>query len=94
MSRKNNAQYSSTPPKRPPSMDKPKDVIGIVIADRLNVRSSATTDDHTNILGTIPKDTQVRILSTVGSFYEIETKAGDEGYCMSSFIKLRGIDDD
>lgn len=64
-------------------------LIGVVTAERLNIRTSPTINDK-NIIGMIRKDTEVLIESSDGDFYKVLTKAGDDGYCMKEFIKLRG----
>jgi uncharacterized protein YgiM (DUF1202 family) len=68
-----------------------KEMIGVVTTSALNVRSSPEITSE-NSDGFIVKGTQVRINTnkSTNDFYKIQTKDGDDGYCLKKFIELRG----
>lgn len=75
--------------KLPPKNDD-KQLVGIVSTAALNVRSSPEITSE-NSLGYITKGTEVLIDNEMSTdeFYKILTKAGDDGYCMKKFVRIR-----
>lgn len=86
------------PPENPPTITPPvnNDSIGaspeaigktgIVTSNSLNIRSGAREDRE--IVATIPKDTQVKILDTLGNWYKVRLANGVVGWCSAQYLKI------
>ena len=74
----------------PEVQEEKTEVTGIVVGcKKLNVRKEAKQDGE--ILGTIPVDAKVIILSVKpmkGLFHKVRTDSGLEGFCHKNYIKI------
>ena len=62
------------------------ELVGIVIADTLNVRSGQGSNDE--VLFTVKKDDKVTIIETSNGWHKIQNDEGKEGWVSSSYISL------
>lgn len=69
-----------------------KEVVGVVTASKLRLRSEPNSQKNENIKCFLSEGTEVLIdeSKSTTKFYKVLTKPGDEGYCMKEYIKLRG----
>ena len=66
-----------------------KEAHGIVIADKLNVRSAPDKTDKNNIITTLPNNTEVIICTAGNGWYCILLDDGQTGWVSGMYIKLK-----
>lgn len=69
----------------PPVVEK---VIGIVTADILNLRSTASTSSGENIIAKLHTYEKVTILKTEGDWYYVSTVANQVGYAFKDYVQI------
>lgn len=65
-----------------------KPLIGEVSVEKLNIRSTPSSDNNDNIVKELAKSDVVEIVQDMGKWYQVCTATGVEGYVMSEYIKV------
>lgn len=89
---------ATTAPTVTPKEDDSFDVVPVsddysVAIDELNVRSTPSTKDYTNVIGVIQNGEVIHRTGIVGSWSEFEYK-GQKGYVLTKYLQLVEDDDD
>lgn len=65
-----------------------KSLMGEVSVEKLNIRSTPSSDNNDNIVKELAKDDVVEIVQDMGNWYQVCTATGVDGYVMSEYIKV------
>lgn len=65
-----------------------KSLMGEVSVEKLNIRSTPSSDNNDNIVKELAKGDVVEIVQDMGNWYQVCTATGVDGYVMSEYIKV------
>lgn len=65
-----------------------KSLMGEVSVEKLNIRSTPSSDNNDNIVKELTKGDVVEIIQDMGNWYQVCTATGVDGYVMSEYIKV------
>lgn len=65
-----------------------KPLMGEVSVEKLNLRSTPSSDNNDNIVKELVKGDVVEIVQDMGNWHQVCTATGVDGYVMSEYIKV------